>query len=101
MDLFKPKCVFCGQKKGFFHSVHKYGIYGSDLGKRYYYHPECFRLVENEPEKFGHIMLDMVLHLAELERACKEKENSKIAKIFKEKVEQCQENSFKRMLPGR
>jgi len=100
MKLFKPKCAFCGGRYGFLHSVNAYGIYG-ELGKRYYYHPECMNMVEMEPEKFGHKMVDMAIYLNDRLKECKRETNDNIAKDFKEKVEECHANNFSRMIPGR
>jgi hypothetical protein len=94
----KPKCVFCGKKGGILHSVHAYGMYG-DIGKRHFYHDECLQLIECEPEKFGHKVVDMALYINELKEQCISRVNSKIAKEFKEKVETLQAKSFERMMP--
>jgi hypothetical protein len=95
---FKPKCCFCGEKKGFLHSVHGYGIYG-EMGARVYYHPECRNAVEVSPEEYGHINVDKALHIDELEEYCIRNTNSSIVQDFKEKIEKCHTNHFSRMIP--
>jgi len=94
----KPKCCFCEKTKGFFHSVHDYGIYG-EQGARVYYHPECRNAVEVSPEEWGHIFVDKALHIAELEETCIRNTNQHIVKKFKEKIEKCHANHFSRMIP--
>lgn len=96
----KPKCCFCEQKKGFFHSVHAYGIYG-EMGSRIYYHPECRSSVEASPEEYGHLNVDKALKISELENTCICNTNQYIVKEFKEKIEKCHANHFSRMIPKR
>lgn len=100
MNLFnkKPKCVFCEGIKGLFHSVHAYGIYGA-IGKRLHYHPECLEMVEIDPEKFGHIMVDKAIYINDLKNENVRKNNSRMKKEFKEKVEKLHQRHFERMMP--
>jgi hypothetical protein len=93
----KIKCYICGEKDGLFHSVCSYGIYG-EVGGRIFYHPECVRMIELEPEKFGHKLMDKVLYLAELENKCKPK-NKNVVKDYKDKVNKLLSNNFNRMIP--
>lgn len=94
----KHKCYFCEEKKGFFHSVHAYGIYG-EMGKRIYYHPECLEMVEIEPETFGSIMMDKALHINELKQRNLKNHNSYIVKKHKEKVDKLHRMHFEKMMP--
>ena len=94
----KHKCWFCEQKKGVFHSVHDHGIYG-EMGKRIYYHPECLEMVEMEPEKFGHIMMDKALKINELKLECMKRHNSHIVRLHNERVEKLHRQNFERMMP--
>lgn len=98
MKWFKKKCYFCEQTKGFFHSVHDHGIYG-EMGKRVYYHPECLEMIEMEPEKFGHIMMDKALKIAELKEECVRRHNSHIVEDYKKRTEKLQRQNFERMMP--
>jgi len=97
--LGKVKCYFCGQKDGVFRSVCKYGCYG-DVGKRYFYHQECLEMVERDPEKFGHRMMDKAIHINDLQIRCR-KFNNDIEEKFKKKVEKLHRNNFERMMPKR
>ena len=94
----KHKCWFCEQKKGLFHSVHDHGIYG-EMGKRIYYHPECLEMVEMEPEKFGHIMMDKALKLNELKLECIKQHNKDIIKDYHRRAEELNKQHFERMMP--
>ena len=96
----KPKCVFCDRKNGFFHSVHAYGIYG-ELGERLYYHPECLSMVEMDPEKFGHKMVDKALHLNELKERNDRNCNNQIVATHEKEVAKLQQQNFERMMPKR
>ncbi|MFW9871575.1 MAG: hypothetical protein ACFFG0_00570 [Candidatus Thorarchaeota archaeon] len=94
------KCYFCGEKEGLLHSVHDYdSIYDDPLKKRFFYHHECLEMIEIEPEKFGHIILDRVIHINDLREKCKKRYNNKIISNFKSKVETAKRNSFERMMP--
>ena len=94
----KHKCWFCEQKKGVFHSVHDHGIYG-EMGKRIYYHPECLEMVEIEPEKFGHIMMDKALKIADLRDECIRRHNRHIVSSYHERAERLNQQHFERMMP--
>lgn len=96
--LGKIKCLFCGKKGGNMHSVHDYGIYG-DIGKRHFYHPECLHAVEREPEFYGHLMADKALFIHELEERGHTCYNKNVVNKYKEQIEKCHANSFKRMIP--
>lgn len=98
LTLGKHKCCFCKEKRGLFHSVHDYGIYG-DMGKRIYYHNECLLMVEEEPEKFGHAMVDMALHIHQLAKRNIENTNSNVVEKFRENVEALHRKNFERMMP--
>jgi len=99
--LGRLKCCFCGHKKGVLHSVHAYGIYENDLGKRYFYHPECLELVEMSPEKHGHKKMDLALEINDRRKENLRKTNEKIIPDFKEKVDQLHTNHFERMMPSK
>ena len=94
----KIKCCFCGEKRGVFHSVHQYGIYG-ETGKRFFYHPECLELIETYPEVYGHKAVDMALHIHELKEKAIKICNGAIIPEFKEKIEKLQQYNFERMMP--
>ncbi len=94
----KIKCYFCGSKDGLLHSVHEHGIYG-EAGKRLFYHDQCLKIIEVDPEKFGHKLIDKALHIHELKKQCV-KFNSKIADKFKAKIETLNRNHFERMMPN-
>lgn len=96
----KPKCIFCEAKKGLFHSVHAYGIYGQ-IGNRLYYHPECLDMVESNPERHGHRMVDKALHIVELKKQNITNTNQYIVEKYEEKIEKIHRNSFERMMPKR
>jgi hypothetical protein len=98
--LGKIKCCFCKEKKGLLHSVHAYGLYGA-MGKRIFYHHECLLMVEEEPEKFGHAMVDMAIHIHDLSEGNIKKTNSTIVKKFRNNVEELQRKNFERMMPRR
>ncbi|MHA1620740.1 MAG: hypothetical protein ACTSVO_01260 [Candidatus Heimdallarchaeaceae archaeon] len=94
----KIKCYFCDTKDGLMHSVCAYGIYG-EAGKRLFYHPECLEMVEYKPEKFGHIMMDKAIHVAELKQNNIKTYNEKIYEEFEKKVQKLHRNHFERMMP--
>ncbi len=101
MHIFgKIECCFCGKKDGVIHSVCEYGIYGG-VGKRRFYHPECMEMVEIDPEKFGHKLIDIAIHINDLRKQNIEKCNRSIVKRFNKKVEQLHQNNFERMMPKR
>lgn len=95
--LGKVKCYFCGEKNGVFQSVCNYGIYG-DVGKRLFYHQECLEMVEKDPEKFGHIMIDRAIQINDLKKECI-KFNHTVEEKFKQKVEKLHTQNFERMMP--
>lgn len=99
--LGKLKCCFCNKKNGLLQSVHEYGIYADDIGKRIFYHLECLKMVEVSPEKFGHILMDMAIHINDLQKENIEKCNSKLVEEFEKKVQTLNGNHFKRMIPKR
>lgn len=92
------KCCFCKYKNGILKSVHSYGIYG-EAGKRIFFHDECLQSVEMEPEKFGHAMVDMALHIHYLQEENLKKTNAHIVDHFKKSVEKLQQKNFERLLP--
>jgi len=94
----KVKCCFCEEKSGIITSVCKYGIYG-EIGKRIFYHDECLQLVEKNPEKFGHALVNFSLYIHELREQATRKYNKDIKKNFKKKVELLQQKGFERMMP--
>ena len=96
----KINCCFCNGKDGVIHSICEYGIYGDgDIGKRIFYHPECLEMVETDPEKWGHKMVDKALHIGGLkERNCKQC-NHKLVEVFEKKCEQLSKQNFERMMP--
>lgn len=91
------KCCFCGEKKGFMHSVHNYGIYGG-VRKRIFYHTECLELIEVNPEKYGHNMVDKALDIIELKRKCI-KHNNIIKQDHQDKLDTLRTHNFERMIP--
>jgi len=93
----KLKCCLCGKKDGLIRSVCAHGIYG-EVGKRVYYHQECLEMIEAEPEKFGHKLIDKVLHINERIKRC-ERFNINNVDNFKKKVETLHRQSFERMMP--
>ncbi len=95
----KIKCYFCNGKDGLIHSVCDHDIY-SGIGRRIFYHPECLELVEINPEKFGHKMMDKALHIIELRKNCMCYNNG-IIKSFNKKVEKLHTNHFERMMPSK
>jgi hypothetical protein len=96
----KIKCYFCDQKKGVIHSVCDYGMYG-EIGKRVFYHPECLEMVEVNPEKFSHTMMDKALHIYELREHNMKQYNNKLVESFNKKVETLHRNNFERMMPSK
>ena len=95
----KIKCCFCKEKGGWIHSVHQYGIYG-DVGGRIFYHPECLEMVEIDPEKFGHTMMDKAIQINDLRKSNIRDYNNDLVDNFKKKVEKLHANHFERMIPG-
>ena len=83
----KIKCYFCKGKDGLIHSVCDYGMY-RDIGSRIFYHPECLEMVEINPEKFGHKMMDKALHISELREQCINRCNKNIIQKFRLKHRQ-------------
>ncbi len=96
----KIKCCFCHRKNGVIHSVCDYGIYG-EVGKRKFYHPECIEMVELDPEKFGHKLIDIAIHINELRKQNISNCNRSIVERFNEKVDRLHQSSFERMMPKR
>jgi hypothetical protein len=94
----KPKCYFCEQKEGLMYSVHDYGLYG-EAGERLYYHPECMEMVEMDPEKFGHVMMDKALKIEELKKQCIRKYNNSIIRKHEDKISRLHKQNFERMMP--
>lgn len=94
----KIKCLFCEKPGGDMHSVHKYGIYG-DIGKRLFYHEECLKAVNLNPEFYGHLMVDKALYIHELQEKNYKDYTRHAVKKFRDKIEKCHANVFKRMLP--
>jgi hypothetical protein len=97
--LGKIKCCFCGKKNGVFHSVHGYGIYEMDVGKRLFYHPECLEMVEIDPEKYSHNWADKAIQINELFKKNRVRCNSTLVTEYKRKVEKLHANHFERMMP--
>jgi len=95
----KVKCYFCGEKSGVMQSVHEFGVYASDIGKRIFYHQECLEMIEIEPEKHGHRMVDKALNIIELKKKCMKMYNSDIVSNYKKKIEALHRNNFERMMP--
>ena len=98
LTLGKIKCCFCNKKDGIITSVCDYGCYG-EIGKRIFYHEECLQLIEAEPEKFGHRMMDKAISINDLKTACKKKFNNDIIPKFKKKVSKLNTYNFERMMP--
>ena len=95
----KIKCCFCKRKTGMLYSIHSYGIYEYDMGKRIFYHPECLEIVEMDPEKHGHEMMDLALYISDMKRLNIKRTNKKIIKEHQKKVSQLHINHFERMMP--
>ena len=95
----KLKCYFCKRKGGLFHSVHKYGIYANDVAGRIFYHPECLEMVEIDPERYSHIMVDKAINIGELRKQNISKVNSNLIEWYEEKVITLHKNHFERMMP--
>jgi hypothetical protein len=93
----KVKCRFCKEKDGVIHSVCEHGIYG-EVGQRIYYHPECLEMVQMDPEKFGHRMIDMAIKIEEQRKECIEDYNNHIVEEYKKKVEKLHRHHFERMM---
>ncbi len=98
--LGKLKCCFCKEKNGVIHSVCDYGIYG-DVGSRIFYHPECIKMVEKDPEKFGHIMMDKAINIGDLRKVNIKQCNDHLVDNFNKKVEKLHQNHFERMMPNK
>ena len=94
----KLKCIFCGKKNGLLHSVHGYGIYKDDMGKRIFYHSNCLEMIEMEPEKFGHAMADKALYIHELKEK-NEQDNIRICKKYKATIDKLNQKNFERLMP--
>ncbi len=95
----KLKCCFCKNKGGILSSVHGYGIYNSDIGKRIFYHDECLQAVSEFPERYGHTDVDLGIQIID-----KHKKNIKINQDIISKhnnnIKGLQHYTFERMLPG-
>ena len=78
-------------------SVCAYGIYG-EVGKRIFYHMQCLEMIEVNPEKHGHIMMDKAIHINERRKECLQY-NDTIEEQFIKKAEKLNRNNFERMLP--
>ena len=96
--LGKIKCCFCNKKDGILTSVCDYGYYG-DVGGRIFYHEECLQLIEAEPEKFGHQMMDKAIDINSRKKTCRTNCNDNIISNFKEKVSKLNASNFERMMP--
>lgn len=96
--LGKLKCCFCDKKDGILTSVCAYGSY-SGISSRTFYHEECLELVEAEPEKFGHGMMDKAIDINDRKRECRKRFNDHVIPKFKEKVETLHAANFERMMP--
>lgn len=62
----KVRCCFCDETRGFLHSVHDWGMYKTELGRRIFYHPGCLGVVTCEPEFSGSINVDKALNILNL-----------------------------------
>jgi len=92
------KCCLCGGKGGVLKSVHQYGEYGG-VGGRHHYHQECLELVEMYPEKYGHRITDMAVHINDLHGRNDKRFNANIIPDYKTKLEKLKRNNFERMMP--
>ena len=99
IQIGRMKCCLCKGKRGFFHSVHAYGCYG-DVGKRYYYHPECLELVEMYPEQHEHRVVDMAIEISDRKKDNIKGTNDNIIKDHQKKIEKLKTNHFERMMPS-
>ena len=96
--LGKIKCCFCSKTDGIITSVCGYGCYG-EVSKRIFYHEECLQLIEAEPEKFGHQMMDKAIDVNSRKISCRKNCNDNIISEFKEKVSKLNTYNFERMMP--
>jgi len=97
--LGKIQCCFCRGTDGILYSVHQYGIYGHASNKRHFFHMECLSLVESYPMNFGNALVDLALHINELLRDNKSKENDRIVARFEERFDKLEAMNFERMMP--
>jgi hypothetical protein len=58
------KCCLC-KKGGELLFIPEYGIYGEEMSK-YAYHEKCIQKISSEPEKYGHKLVDLCLHIVDL-----------------------------------
>jgi len=95
----KLKCCFCKNKGGVLSSVHGYGIYERNIGKRVFYHEECFKSVSEYPERYSNIDVDMAIQIVER----KEKNitiNNRIIEQQNENIKKLQRYNFESIMPG-
>ena len=91
------KCYFCNKKAGIMESVHKYGIYDTDVGSRIFYHSECLEIIERDPERSGPLDVDKAINISELRKKNREY-NLEIIPEYNEKIQELKSNNFERML---
>lgn len=75
---FARKCCFCKKNKNLLF-IPDYGIYGEEHS-RFAYHEKCLQKISTDPEKYGHIEVDLALHIIDL------------IKIYEKAIEQVKNN---------
>lgn len=94
----KIKCCFCNKSEGMLKAVPCYGIYSEESDKKVFFHHECLEVVQENPEKFGHAIVDMAVDIQDRIDSATET-NRKIVKTFKHNIEKLQRAHFERMMP--
>jgi len=95
----KLKCCFCKRTNGLISSVHGYGIYDTEVGKRVFYHEECLQVISECPERYSHANVDMAIQICE-RRERNLKINQDIISKHNNNIKELQHYNFERMLPG-
>lgn len=93
------KCCFCKSIFGVLASVHGYGIYGTELGHRVFYHEECLQHVIENPEQYGHRNIDMAIDITDKKKQ-NIKHNEEIISDYKIKIKKLKHYCFEEILPG-
>ena len=73
----KPKCYVCRERNSREkNSVPRYGIYG-EVYDPYFFHPECVRAALDDPELYGHDVVDRALWIVDQLRGQKNERDEK------------------------
>jgi len=96
--LGKIKCCFCEKIDGVISSVPKYGIYANDVDGRIFFHDECLEVIQLDPEKYGHKVVDRAVDIQDRMQDAR-KINSDIIKRYLENVKKLQQGHLERMMP--